>query len=459
MDGKNVEDLYPLSPMQREMVRRHAILRTGVLGEGLKEPVQVVHREVELPLERQDWLGASESEQRARLEALLESDRRRGFDLSRPPLMRLMLIRRADRVHELVWSFHHLLLDGWSMPLLMQDVLALYEAFRQGKPPVLEARRPYRDYIAWLRRQDLTRAEAFWRGELAGFDEPTSLGVGPGIRDGGGAGREFAEESLQLTPEATRDLQALARRHGLTLSTVVQGAWALLLGRYGGRRDVVFGVTVSGRPAELPGSGSMLGLFINTLPLRVGIREDMPLAGWLQSIQARAVEMRQYEHSPLLQVHGWSEVPRGTPLFESILVFENFPLQAALAGGDDSLSIGDARSEASTNYPLTVIASAGERLAVEIAYDVARFDGATVRRMLQHLRVLLEGMAGDPQRRLRELPMLTEAERRQVLVEWNDTSVEYPRERCVHELFEEWVERTPDAVAVVCEDRSLPYPQ
>jgi surfactin family lipopeptide synthetase C len=490
MDRKNVEDLYPLSPMQQgmlfhtleapgsgvyfeqmsctlrgaldapaferawqEVVRRHSILRTAISGEALKEPVQVVQRQVALPFSRQDWRQEGEPAQLARLESFLESDRRRGFDLSRAPL-----IHRADLVHELVWSYHHLLLDGWSVPMLLQDVFALYEAYRRGyrrsEPLLLQPRRPFRDYIVWLRRQGLSDAEGFWRRTLAGFAEPTSLAVGQGIEDGGG--RRFADLEIRLPAQTTSALQGFARRHGLTLSTVVQGAWALLLGRYTGRRDVVFGVTVSGRPADLPGAESMLGLFINTLPLRVDVPEETPLASWLQSLQVRALEMRQFEHSPLSQIQTWSEMPRGTPLFESILVFENYPLPTALAECRDSLSIGEVRSQESTNYPLTVVAGVDERLTLRIVHDAARFDEASVRGMLQHLEVLLEGMAAAPGRPVGEVPLLRAQERR-TLEAWALTAGPEPAERTAQQLFEAQVARSPEAVAIAFEGERLTY--
>jgi len=496
MDTRNIEDIYPLSPMQQGMlfhslyapetgvyfeqssytlrgdlnipaferawqrvIDRHPVLRTAFVWEGLDEPLQVVHRRVELPLEKQDWRGLSEDEQETRLEAFLQADRERGFDLGKAPLIRLTLIRTADDVYHFVWSHHHLLLDGWSQPILVREVFALYEAFQRGQDISLPPVRPYRDYIAWLQRQDIAEAEAFWRRTLKGFTAPTPLTVDVLSRPHEPVGDEedYAMQRM-LLPAGTRTaLEALARQHQLTLNTLVQGAWAILLSRYSGEDDVVFGATVSGRPADLPGAESMVGLFINTLPVRVQVRPEASVLSWLKDLLAHQVEMRQYEYSPLVEIQGWSEVPRDLPLFESILVFENYPVDEAVREQTGSLQIEWGRTFTRTNYPLTVAVSPGQQMGLLMAYDTRRFDAAAIRRMMGHMQALLTGMAADPQRRIATLPLLTEEEREQILVEWNATAAEFPRDQCIHHLVEAQVAERPDAIAVTFEDQALTY--
>ena len=491
---KNVEDIYPLSPMQQGMLfhtleapesgvyfeqlsgvlggelkvvgfawawqkvlEQHPILRTAFLWEGLEEPLQVVRARVRLPWVEEDWRGLSPLEQQGRLEAFLEADRARGFDLGQAPLMRCALLREAEDTYRFVLGFHHLLLDGWSVSLLLNEVLAFYEAYCRGRELRLERPRPYRDYIAWLQQQDLAQAEGFWREALRGITAPTPLGVG---RDVGGRERapRYAEQRLELSAAVTGGLRALAREHRLTLNALVQGAWALLLSRYSGEEKVVFGATVSGRPAGLVGVEAMVGLFINTLPVRVRVPRHAFLLPWLQQLQGRQVEREQYAYSPLVAIQGWSEVPRGVPLFESLVVFENYPVEASLTEQRDGVQIREVRAVERTNYPLTVVAAAaGAELSLKVMYDAARFEAATVTRLLEHFQTLLEGIVADPQRRLSELPLLPEAEWRQVVVEWNATEAAYPKERCIHQLFEAQVERAPEAVAVVFEDEWLSY--
>jgi amino acid adenylation domain-containing protein/thioester reductase-like protein/non-ribosomal peptide synthase protein (TIGR01720 family) len=494
MSMQNVEDFYPLSPLQQGMlfhslyapesgvyflqlsctahgdldvaafkrvwqqaVERHPVLRTAFLWEGLKEPVQVVHRRVRLPWEQHDWRGLALTEQDERLEVFLRADRARGFALSQAPLMRLTLIQVAEDSYHFVWSHHHLLLDGWSVSLLLKEVFVLYEAFCRGQVLPLDSPRPYRDYIAWLRQQDLTQAEAFWQQALKGVTAPTPLGVDRASDGLSGQDEDYATQQVRLSQAVTAALQSLARQQQLTLNTLVQGAWALLLSRYSGEDDVVFGVVVSGRPTALVGAESMLGLFINTLPVRVQVSPAASLLGWLKALQDRQVEARQYEYSPLVQVQGWSEVPRGLPLFESILVFENYPLDASLRMRGVRTQLRHIRLMDRTNYPLTIMAVPGAELLLRIGYDCRRFDAGTITRLLGHFQTVLEGMVAHPERRLAEVSLLTEAERQQVLVAWNATQAAAPPAQCLHTLFEARVTQTPDAVAVVCEDHQLTY--
>jgi amino acid adenylation domain-containing protein/non-ribosomal peptide synthase protein (TIGR01720 family) len=483
---RDVEDVYPLSPMQqgmlfhslfapasgvyveqlscplrgelnipaferawRQVLDRHPALRTSFLWEGLDEPHQVVHRHVELPLEQHDWTSLPRSEQSDRLEELLRSERQQGVDLAKAPLMRLALIRVDQETTHLVWTYHHLLMDGWCLPIVLQEIFTLYEAFCHGQEVQLGPVRPYRDYIDWLQQQDLSEAEAFWRRTLQGFTAPTPLAVDRQPDGETAEAQGYAKEVLRLPETVTASLESTARRSQLTVNTLVQGAWALLLNRYSGEEDVVFGSTVSGRPATLPGAESMVGLFINTLPIRARLDPQARLDAWLKSLQEHLAEVRQYEYTPLVQVQSWSDLPAGVPLFESILVFENYPVQESLHTSAGSLEIPDVRTAEQTNYPITVGVLPGRELSIEIVYDRSRFDRPTVERLLAHYGRLLETFAADLRQPLSSISLLTEAEQRRFLVEWNDTQRGFPDDHCAHELFEAQAEETPDAVALV----------
>ncbi|HKH47566.1 MAG TPA: condensation domain-containing protein, partial [Thermoanaerobaculia bacterium] len=320
MRQDNIEDVYPLSPLQQgilfhtlyapeageyfrqlvfaiegaldteafartwqEVVDRHSILRTAFVWEETADPVQVVCRRVGAPLESQDWRDLDAAQQERRFAAHLEEDRRRGFELTETPLLRLALVRLGEKSWRFVWSYHHLLLDGWSVALLLRRVFTVYRALTQGERLPLARVRPYRDYIAWLKAQDPAQAEAFWRRTLAGLRAPTPLPLAPA---GSPVEKVSADHLLPLSPELTAALQSLARTHRLTLNTFLQGAWALLLSRTAGEPDVLFGATASGRPTELAGFESMVGLFINTLPVRMEVPDATDLLTWLRELQA-----------------------------------------------------------------------------------------------------------------------------------------------------------------------------
>ena len=492
---KNIESFYPLSPMQQGMlfhslsapesgvyveqvgcllrgeldvaafgkawqrvVDRHSVLRTFFMAQGPKEPVQAVKRDVAVVMEVRDVCAKNPAEQEKEFAEFCRTDRRQGFELSKPPLMRLVLMRTSATSHFFLWSHHHLLLDGWSVPMVLQEVMLLYEALRKGRTLRLPAPRPYRDYIVWLRKQDLSKAETFWRSLLKGFTVPTPLVVDRLKKnEGSDQPPSYAEQEIWLDAVDTATLETMARRHQLTPNTLMQGAWALLLSRYSGEEDVVFGATVSGRPAELDGVESMVGLFINTLPVRVQPSPAKTVSDYLKAIQVRAVEMRQYEYSSLIQIQGWSDVPRRMPLFESILVYENYPMTMAGIGKDASLEVRVFQSVEQTNYPLAVIGGKSDRFMVKASYDGNCFDAATIERMIGHLTVLLKSMAANPDGFIGALPLLAQNERQQLMVGWNATEAEYPRKRCLHELFEQQAAARPDAVAVIFENRSISY--
>ncbi|MDR3635536.1 MAG: condensation domain-containing protein, partial [Isosphaeraceae bacterium] len=403
-------DLAAFETAWRQVAARHPALRTAIQWRDSDRPLQLVYRDAELPFEILDWRDVPAHEQRAQFEELLRSDRARGFVLTWPPLMRLTLVRLADDRAHLVWTVHHIVLDGWCVPLILQDVLAQYEApTAEPHPP-----RPFRDYLAWLRGRDLAAAEAYWRGALRGVRGAVALDLdAPATSDSSDlALREF---EAKLAADVTDALRGFGRSHQLTLNTIVQGAWALLLSRYSRRTDIVFGVAVSGRPAELEGVESMIGMFINTLPLRVTVDEDAGVAPWLRTVQARQVEMRQFEYSPLVQVQGWSEVARGQPLFDTVLVFQNTPLNAEVLDRAGALGVADVRVLGQTNYPLTLTVIPGPELLLSLGYDARRFDATAVERLLSHFVRLLEEMAAYPRRRLADLSMLTDAEQAVVL--------------------------------------------
>ncbi|MEM6446903.1 MAG: condensation domain-containing protein, partial [Cyanobacteria bacterium P01_D01_bin.123] len=508
MSAPNLEDIYALSPMQQGMlfhtlcspssgvylqqiawafqgdldipalrsawqgaVDRHPILRTAFHWENLEKPYQVVYRNIELPWEYKDWSDVDRAEQQTKFQALLASDQAQGFSLTDAPLMRVILLRFSEDTYQLIWSYHHLLLDGWSLPLIYQEVMAGYESQQRRRAIELTPPRPFRDYILWLQQQDLERAEQFWREQLRGIHTPTRLQLDydpiylPEVEldeASLAAGEHQQHQQIALSVEATSALRRLAKQHQLTLNTITQGAWALLLSLYSGDRDVIFGTTSSGRPAELQGVERMVGLFIGTLPIRVRIPSGQNLVAWLQELQASQVEMRGYEYTPLVQIQGWSEMPKGASLFNSLVVFENAPVVKTLSAQPTSTSLKllDITTFEKTHYPLTVGIGPGEELSLEIYSDSRLYSAPVVHGLLQHFRVLLEDMATNPDRTLGQLSFLTHVER-QLLIEQlsRGESCTYPSAEGIHSLIESWAAQTPEAVALVWKEHQLTYAQ
>lgn len=437
------------------VVKQHAVLRTRFLWRDGTAPVQVVLPEAELPWQEFDWRSHSLTEQESRFQQLIRDDRLTDFDYERPPLMRLALIRVAADVHDILWTHHHILMDGWCLPIVLKDVLACYEASRRGHEPTLDRPLPYRRYIAWLLRQDQAEAERFWRATLKGFTQPTALGEDPPI---GASSESEGHGSVTLTiPQAqTARLRAFAQAHHVTFNTLVQGAWALLLSRYSRESDVLFGTTVSGRSADLPGIERMVGLFINTLPLRTNVTPEAVLSEWLRDLLAKNGELRQFEQTPLVQIQGWSDVPRGQALFDSLIVFDNHPMDESLEE-NAGLAVQRVRLHGQTNYPLTLNVLPGAELSIAFWYQRRRFRQDTVACMAQQLETLLQAMTQSPHARLAELSLLGTVERETVVVGWNRTARTYPSERTVPELIAAQAAQTPMAVAVRGDTGVLTY--
>ncbi|MGW9356623.1 amino acid adenylation domain-containing protein [Streptomyces diastaticus] len=452
---RGVDDPETFADAWRRTVEATWALRTSVVWEGLDEPVQVVHRQVDLPVESHDWRALTAEERERRVRELLARDQARGIDLTAAPLTRISLVRTADDEVLLVWSSSHLVLDGWSAAALFSAAGAAYAALRRGEEPPRPTARPFRDHLEWLAGQDPDAADAYWRERLAGYDTPTPL---PYDRRPAQAHRASSAVPLSFTlpPELTARLTAAARRHRVTMNTVVQGVWALLLSHHGATRDVVFGATVSGRPAELAGVESMIGLFINTVPVRARVEAGRSLGEWLRGLQAEQLESRPYEHTALSRIQSLSEVPSGTPLFESLVVFENYPLQDGGAT-EHGLRIGEVDAVDTNSYPLALTAHQDDRLHCEIAYDPELFDAATAEALARRLEVLLTETAADSDRPLSALPWLPEGEREELLSRASGPVHRRPADRPVHLLFTEQARRTPDAPAVRSGDTVLTH--
>lgn len=434
----------------RKVIERHQIFRTAIVRQKHDRLLQVVWREVDVPWQTFDWRGLTAAEQSERLNAFLESDRKQGFDFSRAPLLRMTLIRLTDDVAEFVCSHHHVLLDGWSTGIVLKELLSFYKSNGASLPDP-PAPRPYKDFIAWLERQDLGKAEQFWRQTLKGFTSPT---VVPASHTNGKQVENVTQQQLQISLDAEKStkLQSFARANNITLNILVSGAWAMLLSRYSGTEDVVFGVTVSGRPATLAGVEAMVGLFINTLPLRVQLPPGQALIPWLGDLQLRLLDLQEYGYSPLVNVNGWSEVPRGVPLFQSMTVFDNYPGELSRRDLRTRLALTDVRSIEWASFPLGLVATPGPQLMLKIGYDPRRFDAPTIERMMGHLRALLENMVANPQARLSEVRMLTSDEQRQMLVAWNNTKRDYPAAVTIQQLFEQQAVTAPNKVALRYDD-------
>ncbi|MFJ7056385.1 amino acid adenylation domain-containing protein [Streptomyces griseobrunneus] len=436
------------------LVGRHASLRAGFLRRRSGEAVQAVARVVEPPWEEIDLSGFGQEELRPRLSRLLTEERARRFDMAKPPLLRFTLIRLAPDRHILLITNHHILLDGWSLPLILGDLFRIYGD--GGTAERLEPTVPFQDYLGWVGEQDRDQAERAWKGVLSGVDGATLVADGAGT---GSSDRGQRRVVTELSERAAAELTALARSRELTINTLVQGAWALLLTELTGRQDVVYGNTVAGRPPELPGSDRMVGLMMNTVPARVRINPAEPVADLLARIQHDHTAVMGHEYLGLAEIH---RAVGATELFDTTVAFENVPVEQAVQGASvPGLDVGllrDAVDEAfeGTHYPLSLAVHPGSRLRFELNYREDVYSADTASGVLRRLTGLLEDIAARPDEQAGRLPSRTDAERREILREASGHAVERPA-GTLPGLFEAQVRATPDAVAVADGTTSLTF--
>ncbi|GAA4525583.1 non-ribosomal peptide synthetase [Amycolatopsis samaneae] len=436
-------DASRLRAAWQRLIARHESLRAGFHQLGSGETVQVVAGEVEIPWREADLSHLDEAAAAEEVDRLLARDQAERFDVTRPPLLRLSLIRLGERTHRLVVTSHHLVLDGWSTPLVLGEMSAGYAGGQGSSAPP-----SYRDYLSWLRGQDEEATRAAWRAELAGVDEPTLMDADADrtmvLPDGHGE---------WLSEEATRALTGFARGHGLTVSTIVQGAWALVLARLAGRTDVVFGTVVSGRPAEVPDVERMVGMFINTVPVRVRLQGDRPMLEVLRDLQSRQSALTEHQH---LGLAGIQRLAGTGAVFDTIVMVVNYPDDDAGPGGDDGFAIRSVRTRTGTTYPLTLSVSPGKRLRIDAAYRPDRLDRETAAEVVRQVVRVLERVVAEPALPVGRLAV-TSASARASMVEHGSSSAEAASGSSVPELFRRQVDRSPDAVALVDAGRTLSY--
>jgi amino acid adenylation domain-containing protein/non-ribosomal peptide synthase protein (TIGR01720 family) len=495
-----IEDVYPLTPMQeglllhtllepgtglyymqdryrinsaldperfaqawQAVIARHEALRASFCWNVGEDMLQVIHKPGSTPIEYLDWSTDPESEQEPRLQALLKQEREAGFDLLNQAPFHLRLIRVGEARYWFMMSNHHILIDAWCRSLLMNDFFELYTALGEGREAQLATPPRYRDYIAWLQRQNLNAARQWWQQNLQGFERTTPIPSDrPFLREHAGhsGGMVVGDCYTRLDARDGAQLRELAQAHQLTVNTFAQAAWALVLRRLSGDRDVLFGVTVAGRPVEMPEMQRTVGLFINSIALRVKLPEDgqrCSVREWLNGLLDSNMQLREYEYLPLVTIQEHSELPKGQPLFDSLFVFENAPVEVSVLDRAQSLNATSDSGRTHTNFPLTAVCYPGDDLGLHLSYDQRYFDETTVQGMLGEFKRLLlalvQGFHGD----MADLPLIGEQEREFLVDGCNQSEHAYPLESSYIELFEAQVAAHPQRIAASCLDQQWTY--
>ncbi|MGN8103740.1 non-ribosomal peptide synthetase [uncultured Pseudomonas sp.] len=495
-----IEDVYPLTPMQeglllhtllepgtglyymqdryrinsaldperfaqawQAVIARHEALRASFCWDVGEDMLQVIHKPGSTPIEYLDWSADPQDQQEPRLQALLKAEREAGFDLLNQAPFHLRLIRVGEARYWFMMSNHHILIDAWCRSLLMNDFFDIYTALGEGRDAQLATPPRYRDYIAWLQRQNLNEARQWWQQNLQGFERATPIPSDrPFLREhaGGSGGMVVGDCYTRLDARDGAQLRELAQAHQLTVNTFAQAAWALVLRRLSGDRDVLFGVTVAGRPVDMPEMQRTVGLFINSIALRVKLPEDgqtCSVRQWLSALLDSNMQLREYEYLPLVTIQEHSELPKGQPLFDSLFVFENAPVEVSVLDRAQSLNATSDSGRTHTNFPLTAVCYPGDDLGLHLSYDQRYFDESTVQGMLAEFKRLLlalvQGFHGD----MAELALIGEQEREFLVAGCNQSERAYPLETSYIELFEAQVAEHPQRIAASCLDQQWSY--
>jgi amino acid adenylation domain-containing protein/non-ribosomal peptide synthase protein (TIGR01720 family) len=427
------------------VVNRYDSLKASFVWGELDEAVQIIHNKVEIPWLEEDW--SDQANCGKKLQEVIQSERRKIFDLNKAPLMRFNLIKNRDNSYYFIWNIHHLLIDGWCIPIILGDVLKVYRSLINNVELKLKARRPYRDYISWLLKQDKDKAKKYWEKYLAGAI-PTRLSDKKFTGNSG-----YGECILNLNTEETNLLNNYAKSLEVTANTVLQGIWSIFLSKYTRQEDIVFGVTVSGRNIDLLDVEDMVGIFINTLPIKIQFKPDETIKEFLKRLQTQMSEVQKYGYIPLATIQ---TLQKERNLFDSIYGFENYSLPEE-EENNSRLSIKPIQGLERTEYKISMIVIPGGKLKIILNYDKRYFVQGNINKIYNRLKQLISHTIQDTYQYIGDVSLpLDKAELIQ-LSKWNNNYHEYPKDKCIHELFEEVVETNKDRVAVVYEDRQLTY--
>ena len=492
--SKNIESIYPLSPLQQgilfetllsptsgmyivqfslllkgkldippmeqawqAVVSRHTSLRTGFVYKEEKEPLQIVYKVLDFKLEYLDWRLKSKSDQKKALAERVAENKKAGFRLGQAPLMRISVIQTAEDEYRLLCCNHHLILDGWSMPILFGDVFWAYQAYRQGVTPQFAPCVPYQRHIEWITTQNHRKAERFWKEYLSDFVEPTPLPPKLSGTRTQQPRQRYKREAISLSPQVSEQLKQLGQTQRVTLNSILQTAWGLVLGKYADKDVVIFGGVSSGRQPEVLGSETMVGLLISTLPVKVYCQGEQSVLEEIKDFHQREIDKRQFEYTALTAIQKWLGVTTNEELFQTLFVFENYPLEAGRIEHTNDLSILEVSGEEQPHYAITLACMPGKTITLQITYDHYYYDQIQIIQLLAHYKRIVTGIANNPVQKLSDLSLLSLEEKQKILIDWNNTQADYPKDQCIHQLFEEQAKKTPHATAVIFEEKQLSY--
>ncbi|WP_164931455.1 non-ribosomal peptide synthetase [Longirhabdus pacifica] len=491
MNKKNIKDIYELTPMQSGMlyhaiqdskanlhivqgcvklkgvmhaelleqsfnhiIQKYDVLRTAFVYEKVNQPLQIIFKDRPAKLELVD-LSYLEEKQKA-LVQYRTSDRNRAFDLTKDVLIRLHLVKLGHENYELIWNFHHMLMDGWCWSIVFDELITVYGQLLKGETPYIEQEIPYSQYVQWLQQQHYDRGRQFWQESLQGFEDATTIPNQKNPADQ----FTYREYQWQLDAELTSQLSTLAKTYQTTVNNVFQTVWGILLQKVNTVNDAVFGAVVSGRSPEIPHVEKIVGLFINTVPVRIHTQVGDTFATLLQRNHEWAIQAKQQEHVSLADIQADSAC--GDKLIDHIVVFENYQSTSdSVQEKFNQLGLSFARGESyePSSYGLTIVVEPSDRLHVTFAFNEEQYTSEFIQNISQYMGNIFNCVIDNPQLEIQQIQWLTKEEEQHILSDDDQLYVDYPKHKTVHQLFEDQVQRTPDRIAVTYENKQYTYAQ
>jgi iturin family lipopeptide synthetase B len=488
LDKKNIEDIFSLTPMQEGMlfhylkspqselyfeqlsleisgkidverfekawnfiIETNEMLRTVFRWEKIENPIQIILKEHKIQPGYYDLSlsGKVFDEKKKRLEEIKVREREEKFDLREVPF-RITLCNGQEDKYDMIISNFHILYDGWSNGIILKEFFKAYDDLSKGKKLVKPVKTKFKEFVKLVRNQDLKRQETYWRGYLKGFETLTEISIN---HRKGKENTSRGKYRIRCGKEMKDKLEDFVRKHKITLASFLYVAWGLLLQKYNNSDDVIFGTTVSGRSAKLQGIEEMVGLFINTLPLRIQTNSNEKTGDLLNRID-KALKMREeYSTTSLVNIKEYSEINNKEELFDNIVIIENYPLANRLILEESKLTIDSYSMVEMTHYDLTVGIFINDDIEVNFTYNKEIFEKDNLVRLFHQLKLILQDIIKNPGKEIPEIEIISEKERNQILYEFNDTEAEYPKDKTIHELFEEQAEKNSDKIAVLGVER------
>jgi len=490
LDKSNIQDILGLTPMQEGMlfhylsnpegkqyIEQLGITLSGEVGENiikkawdhvilnndmlrtifkwdkLDKPVQIILKQYEIPYTQYNLSNINSTDKITQRTQIMADELNKKIDISENPI-RMAIIKLDNSKFILIITYHHILYDGWSNGIILKEFLQACRSLCAGNPPSIIRKSKFKEFIKYYQIQDKTKQEAFWREYFRGYDSKSTIAVKVPYSDDCVANSKI---NYRLNKKISESIYELCKKEKTTVAAILYTAWGILLQKYSNTNDIVFGTTVSGRNADIAAIEDMVGLFINTLPLRVNSTEDENIQGLLKKVDCILKQRDDYQSTPLIDIKSYSGIHNKEELFDTLVVFENYPLDQALLNSGNYIRIEEYFMTEMTNYKLALTIRDIKGLEFELNYDGSIFDDAEINKMARHFENIIMNIIESPLCGINQIDILSEQERNQILYEFNNTKVDYPKDKTIHELFEAQAEKTPGNIAVVFKDKKLTY--